>query len=150
MPRGSDRACARSGSATTTRLEYIARAARDADAVARSNAMVVLGQPVILSLLVDRAGLVQGYRIITDPRADADLRMNAYTIGRLHSRRASAPTAGTATMLPPAEGETPIDGIFIKQRCRKVAEGAAGHGRKPPLLQARAGAARSQHRASRR
>ena len=49
--------------------EYIARAARDPDAIARANAMLVLGQPVLLSLLVDRAGLVQGYRIITDPRA---------------------------------------------------------------------------------
>src|SRR3954468_19310047 len=61
-------------------LEYIARAARDADAIARSNAMIVLGQPVILSLLVDAQGLVQGYRIITDPHAEEELRMNAYTI----------------------------------------------------------------------
>ena len=43
--------------------EYIARAARDPDAVARTNAMLVLGQPVALSLLVDQAGLMQGYRI---------------------------------------------------------------------------------------
>src|SRR5438132_3928580 len=61
-------------------LEYIARAARDADAVARSNAMVVLGQPVILSLLIDGTGLAQGYRIITDPHADEELRMYAYTV----------------------------------------------------------------------
>ena len=60
--------------------EYIARAARDSDGVARANAMVVLGQPVVLSLLVDPAGLVQGYRIITDPHAHQDLRIDAYTI----------------------------------------------------------------------
>ena len=41
-------------------LEYIARAARDPDAVARNNAMVVLGQPVILSVLIDRAGIIRG------------------------------------------------------------------------------------------
>jgi hypothetical protein len=51
-------------------LEYIARAARDPDAVEHNNAMLMLGQPVILSLLVDPAGLVQGFRIFTDPHAE--------------------------------------------------------------------------------
>src|SRR5258708_27640730 len=46
-------------------LEYIARAARDPDAVARNNAMVVLAQPGILSLLVDQARLMQGVRVFT-------------------------------------------------------------------------------------
>src|SRR5436189_2289995 len=41
-------------------VEYIARAARDSDGVARANAMVVLGQPVVLSLLVDPAGPAPG------------------------------------------------------------------------------------------
>src|SRR6266849_5379715 len=40
-------------------LEYIARAARDPDAVEHNNAMLMLAQPVILSLLVDPAGLAQ-------------------------------------------------------------------------------------------
>src|SRR5262249_42087641 len=61
--------------------EYIARAARNPDAVARANTMVMLGQPITLSLLVDRAGRLQGYRIFTDPRADADLRNDAYLLG---------------------------------------------------------------------
>ena len=64
-------------------LEFVARAARDPDAVTRSNAMLVLGQPVILSVLIDGKGLVQGYRIVTDPHADPDVRINAYSIGRL-------------------------------------------------------------------
>jgi len=103
-------------------LEYIARAARDADAVARSNAMVVLGQPVILSLLIDRAGLAQGYRIITDPHADEELRMYAYTVAIAFKARFG--TDGWACdQLAPAEGETPITGIFVKERCRKVADG---------------------------
>ncbi len=54
--------------------EYIARASRDPDAITRANAMLVLGHQVVLSLLIDHAGLVQGYRIITDPREDPDLR----------------------------------------------------------------------------
>ena len=103
-------------------LEYIARAARDADAVARSNAMVVLGQPVILSLLIDRAGLAQGYRIITDPHADEELRMYAYTVAIAFKARFG--TDGWACdQLAPGEGETPIAGTFVKERCRKVADG---------------------------
>jgi len=99
-------------------LEYIARAARDPDAVARSNAMVVLGQPVILSLLIDSAGLVQGYRIFTDPRAEEELRMNAYLVAVAFKARFG--TGGWACNdLPPAEGETPIFGTFVKERCSK-------------------------------
>jgi hypothetical protein len=103
-------------------LEYIARAARDPDAVARTNAMVVLGQPVILSLLVDPAGLVQGYRIFTDPHADEELRMDAYTVAVAFKARFGA-GGWQCSDLPPAEGETPVNGMFVKQQCRKEAEG---------------------------
>jgi hypothetical protein len=103
-------------------VEYIARAARDADAVARSNAMVVLGQPVILSLLVNGAGLAQGYRIITDPHADEELRMYAYTVAIAFKARFGT-DGWVCDQLAPAEGETPITGIFVKERCRKVEDG---------------------------
>jgi hypothetical protein len=103
-------------------LEYIARAARDPDAVARSNVMVVLNQPVTLSLLVDRDGLVQGYRIFTDPHAEAELRMSAYTVANAFKAHVGA-DGWDCSDLPPAEGETPIFDMFIKQRCRKVANG---------------------------
>jgi hypothetical protein len=103
-------------------LEYIARAARDPDAVARTNAMVVLGQPVILSLLVDPAGLVQGYRIFTDPHAEEELRMDAYTVAVAFKARFGT-NNWDCSDLPPAEGETAINGMFVKQQCRKVADG---------------------------
>ena len=103
-------------------LEYIARAARDPDAAARNNAMVVLGQPVILSLLVDGAGLVQGYRIITDPHAEEELRANAYLVAIAFKSRFG--TEGWAcTDAPPGAGETPIIGSFVKQQCRKISDG---------------------------
>jgi hypothetical protein len=102
--------------------EYIARAARDPDAVARNNAMVELGQPVILSLLVDRAGLVQGFRIFTDPHADQDLRANAHTLTVAFKARFGA-QGWDCSDLAPAAGETPIAGTFVKQLCRKVADG---------------------------
>jgi hypothetical protein len=103
-------------------LEYIARAARDPDAIARSNAMVVLGQPVILSLLIDPAGRVQGYRIITDPHAEEELRMSAYTVAVAFKARFGA-DGWACENLTPAAGETPIDGTFVKERCRKTADG---------------------------
>jgi hypothetical protein len=103
-------------------VEYIARAARDPDAVARNNAMVLLGQPVILSLLVDRAGLVQGFRIFTDPHADQDVRADAYTLAVAFKAR-FGPDGWVCNDLPPTGGETPIMGTFVKQLCRKIADG---------------------------
>jgi hypothetical protein len=103
-------------------LEYIARAARDPDAVARNNAMVVLGQPVILSLLIDRAGVVRGYRIVTDPHAEEELRQNAYLIAIAFKARFGA-DGWECRDFPPAEGETPITGTFVKQQCEKQADG---------------------------
>jgi hypothetical protein len=103
-------------------LEYIARAARDQDGVARSNAMVVLGQPVILSLLLDRAGLVQGYRIFTDPHADQELRIGAYAVAIAFKARFGT-DGWECNDIPPAEGETPVMGTFVKQRCQKVSGG---------------------------
>jgi hypothetical protein len=104
--------------------ELIARAARDPDAIARNNAMMVLGQPMTLSLLIDRAGLVQGYRIFTDPRADEELRAQAYGIAIAFKARFGT-DGWTCNDTPASEGETPILGIFVKERCEKAADGLA-------------------------
>ena len=90
-------------------------------AVARSNAMLLIGQPVTLSLLADSTGRVQGYRIFTDPRADPELRKEAYSIGVALKARFGL-TGWECEALPRAEGETPIDGVFVKERCRKTAD----------------------------
>jgi hypothetical protein len=103
-------------------LEYIARAARDPDAVEHNNAMLMLGQPVVLSLLVDPAGLVQGFRIFTDPHAAEDVRATAYTLAAAFKARFGA-TGWDCHDLLPAAGETPVAGTFAKQLCRKVADG---------------------------
>ena len=104
------------------RTEYIARAARDPDAVEHNNAMLMLGQPVILSLLVDPAGLVQGFRIFTDPHAEAEVRATAYTLAAAFKARFGA-DGWACNDLPPAAGETPVAGTFAKQLCGKVADG---------------------------
>jgi hypothetical protein len=102
--------------------EYIARAVRNPDAVARANTMVMLGQPIMLSLLADRGGRLQGYRIFTDPRAEPDLRKDAYLIGNAFKARYGN-DGWDCQDEPPAAGETAFEGIFIKQRCRKLADG---------------------------
>jgi hypothetical protein len=102
--------------------EYVARAARNSDAVARNMAMVVLGQPVTLSLLIDRAGLVQGWRIFTDPHAREEVRSEAYVVAIAFKARFGL-DGWTCVDTPAAEGETPILGVFIKERCEKTADG---------------------------
>jgi hypothetical protein len=116
-------------------LEYIARAARDGDAIARSNAMLMLGQPVILSFLIDGAGLVQGYRIVTHPHAEEELRKDAFTLATAFKARFGA-DGWTCTDLPPVAGESAFEGTFVKQQCRKLADGdevsvESRHYRKP-------------------
>jgi hypothetical protein len=101
--------------------EYVARAARDPDAVARSNAMLLIGQPVTLSLLADSAARLQGYRIFTDPRAEPELRKEAYSIAVALKARFGL-GGWECEALPRAEGETPIDGVFVKERCRKTTD----------------------------
>jgi hypothetical protein len=102
--------------------EYVARAARNPDAVARNMAMVVLGQPVTLSLLIDRAGVVQGWRIFTDPHAREEVRSEAYAIAIAFKARFGL-DGWTCSDQPAADGETPILGAFVKERCEKVADG---------------------------
>jgi hypothetical protein len=103
-------------------LEYIARAARDPDAVEQNNAMLMLGQPVILSLLVDPAGLTQGFRIFTDPHAEEDVRASAYTLAAAFKARFGV-EGWACNDLPPTAGETPVAGTFAKQLCGKVTDG---------------------------
>jgi hypothetical protein len=79
---------------------------------------------VTLSLLIDHGGLVQGYRIFTDPRAEEEVRLNAYGVAIAFKARFG--TEGwTCNDVPPAEGETPILGTFVKEHCEKHADGQA-------------------------
>jgi hypothetical protein len=118
-------------------LEYIARA-RDLDReVARWAGTTEAGFPVIVSALIDDRGTLAGIRIVTDPRpdhrndiADSDLRKrdDAYLFGgRMASRFDIDPKRDCAS-LPPAQGETPVGTLFVKQSCE-----LAAHGRKITL-----------------
>ncbi len=102
--------------------EYVARAYRDPEMVLRNMANPVLGHPVVFSLLIDDAGLIQGYRVITDQRAAVDIRRNAATLA-VHFKGRFGNDSWACTDLLPADGETPIGSQFLKERCEKVAQG---------------------------
>jgi hypothetical protein len=79
----------------------------------------VAGHPVILSVLFNDNGLVQGIRIVTDPRAPLQQRR----MGQLLRLRVTAHYGAdgwTCVNLPADPGETPVGNIFVKQRCEKL------------------------------
>ena len=102
-------------------LEYMGYAIRDAAVADRYRATRVLTQPVILSLLINGDGRVHGYRIVTDPRTEPVARMDAWAIS-LHFRARFSGEWDCAE-LPREEGEIPIEGRFVKQRCHQESEG---------------------------
>ncbi|MBO0750725.1 MAG: hypothetical protein J2P53_01335 [Bradyrhizobiaceae bacterium] len=102
-------------------MEYIARARRSSVLIRQYQANSLAGQPIITSLLIDDAGRVQGYRIINDPRADAATRIDAFNLADLF--KGIAGMGLPCTDLPPADGERPIDDVFIKEICELETDG---------------------------
>ena len=99
--------------------EYIARARRAETPIARFSANTLDRQPIITSLLIDDSGRLQGYRVITDPRAAVDVRRDAYLlIGHLKSMFSGA--QWTCVDQPLGERERPVEGLFVKQFCEAV------------------------------
>jgi hypothetical protein len=96
-------------------MEYVARARRSGVLIRQYQANSLAGQPIITSLLIDDAGLVQGYRIINDPRVEGRTRVEAYGIADMF--KGMAGMGMPCVDLPPAEGERPIDDLFVKEIC---------------------------------
>jgi hypothetical protein len=117
--------------------EYIARA-KDLDReVARWAGTTEFAFPVIVSALFDAKGVLKGIRVVTDSRpehrvdiADADLRKrdDAYLFGGRMASRFDIDAQRDCVALPPAEGESAVGGLFVKQSCELTA-----HGRKVVL-----------------
>ena len=79
----------------------------------------VAGHPVIPSLLIDQAGLVQGIRIVTDPDTRLYLKKKAFLLGiRVMGRYGR--DGWTCTEAEPGAGRTPVGGMFIDRHCEKV------------------------------
>jgi hypothetical protein len=99
--------------------EYIGKAIEDPRYAAGRIGTRVAGHPVILSALFDRDGVLRGLRFVTDPRAAPHERRMAHLL-RLAVINRYEPDGWTCTDFPPAAGETPVGGVFIKQRCEKA------------------------------
>jgi hypothetical protein len=110
-------------------LEYIARA-RDLDReVARWAGTTEMQFPVIVSALFDGGGVLKAIRLVTDPRPehrietnDADLatRTEAYLFGGRMASRFDIDAQRDCMALKPAEGESPVGQLFVKQACERI------------------------------
>ncbi len=109
--------------------EYIARAHDLPREIARWAGTTEGGFPVVVSALFDDGGVLAGIRLVTDPRPDfrndvteADLRKRtaAHVFGQLMAARFGIDPARDCKAEPPAEGETPVGEVFVKQRCERI------------------------------
>lgn len=91
----------------------------------------VYAQPVIVSLLVDEAGIVQGRRIVTDDRTSDYDRRNAFTLIRNFKARFGQWSLN-CNDLPKREGEQPVGKQFVHELCT----GKSSDGRSSILLEA--------------
>jgi len=102
--------------------EYIGKAINDPLYAAQRAGTRVAGHPVILSVLFDDDGVLRGIRFVSDPRGDPGARRMAHLL-RLAIINRYEPTGWNCTDLPAAPGETPVGGVFLKQRCEKTTAG---------------------------
>jgi len=102
-------------------MEYVARARRSDIMVRQYQANALAGQPIVTSLLIDDAGIVQGYRVVNDPRADARSRIGAFGLADIFKGMSATPLE--CVDLPPAEGERPIEDLLVKESCESKSDG---------------------------
>jgi hypothetical protein len=99
-------------------LEYWAKANNLLTQMAQYSGTKTYGFPVTTSALIDDAGVLRGLRLVSDPRGDLQNRDEAYLLRNFLTARFGR-EGWTCESLPPEEGETPVDGIFVKERCSK-------------------------------
>jgi len=109
--------------------EYIARASDLPREIARWAGTTEGGFPVVVSALFDDRGILAAIRLVTDPRpdfrsdvTDADLRKRtaAHVFGQFMAARFGVESARDCRAEPPAEGESAIGDVFVKQRCALI------------------------------
>jgi hypothetical protein len=76
------------------------------------------GFPIVASLLIAQDGVVTGIRIVSDPRDASGDRDDAYLLKNFITARFGR-DGWTCENLAAEPGEAPVDGVFIKQDCRK-------------------------------
>jgi hypothetical protein len=112
-------------------LEYIARAHDNDIEISRWAGTHEATFPVITSALIDNAGIVRGIRLVTDARpdhrnditeADRRKRDEFYLLGGFMAARFNIEPARDCKSLAPAEGESSVGSLFIKQVCERKDE----------------------------
>jgi hypothetical protein len=114
--------------------EYIARAHDNDLEINRWAGTVEINFSIIASALFDDTGILRGIRLVTDARpehrnditeADRRPREEAYLFGGIMASRYGIEPARDCMALSPAEGESAVGGLFIKQACERT-DSAAG------------------------
>ena len=109
--------------------EYIARARDMEREITRWVGTTETSYPVVASILIDQNAVVQGVRLVTDPRQsfrndvfEPDLRPReaAYRFGGTMAQRFDIDPSRDCTSIPLADGEGAIAGVFIKQNCERT------------------------------
>lgn len=77
------------------------------------------GHPVVMSVLFDDAGVVQGFRSVTDSRARLEQRRISNMLAVV-VRNHYDPLNWVCETLPLERGQQPIGNSYIKQRCETV------------------------------
>jgi hypothetical protein len=98
-------------------LEYWAKANSLADQMEQYSGTKTYGFPVVVSGLIDAEGLLGGIRIVSDPRDTSQNRDEAYLLRNFLTARFGR-DKWRCQDLPLDGGETPVDGVFVKQNCR--------------------------------
>jgi hypothetical protein len=99
-------------------LEYWAKANNLTDQMEQYSGTKTYGFPVVVSGLIDADGVLAGIRIVSDPRDTSQNRDEAYLLRNFLNARFGRDN-WQCRDLALADGETPVDGVFVKQDCRK-------------------------------
>jgi hypothetical protein len=100
-------------------LEYWARANNLALQIEQYSGTKTYGFPITISALIDEQAILRGIRVVSDPRGDTQNRDEAYLLRNFLNARFGRNGWG-CEKLAPEDGETPVSGIFVKERCRKA------------------------------
>jgi hypothetical protein len=102
-------------------LEYWAKGNNLLPQMEQYSGTKTYGFPVTVSALIDDSGALRGIRLVSDPRGDTQNRDEAYLLRNFLTARFGR-DGWACESLSPEDGETPVDGIFVKERCRKDLE----------------------------
>ena len=99
-------------------LEYWAKANNLQDQMEQYSGTKTYGFPIVASGLIDAEGVLRGIRIVSDPRDTSQNRDEAYLLRNFLNSRFGR-DGWKCEDLAADEGETPVAGVFVKQRCEK-------------------------------